>query len=359
MPAAVEDDIARAGKARPKLDFRKTDLFPAAEVVANQVADSIRNGSPYPVEVAIGFNSNFNMAAPGTWRWDEAMEKLPYYIHIAPFISEMAEYADLILPASTFLEEWAYDHSPPGSGFAEAKLKQPVVTPLYDTKSVTDIIFAQGFVRYRTESFMPWQDFREQGVWRGPAYQYYKYDQIFNTPSGKLEFYSANLENRLKEAGKFSNRLTCLPHYQEVEFLGDKQSYPLMLSTYQPLLNIENGSQNYPWAQEIFLVLHGFGWTNFVEMNNHTAQTLGIRDRDMVWVESPFSRVKVMARVIEGIHPQVVSIAGGQGHYADGKWQQGIGVNPNEIIGVDYDHLSGQSSFFDPGVFVQGNKGVR
>ena len=372
MPAPVEDDIARAGKARPKLDFRNTALFPAAEAVTNQVADSMRNGTPYPVEVAIGFNSNFNMSAPGTWRWDEALSKLPYYIHIAPFISEMAEYADIILPAPTFLEEWAYDHSPPGSGFAEAKLKQPVVASLYDTKSVTDIIFevarglggtvadsfdgigsdAEGFVRYRTESFMPWQDFREQGVWRGPAYQYYKYNQIFNTPSGKLEFYSTSLENRLKKVGKFDNRLTCLPHYQEVEFLGDKQGYPLVLSTYQPLLNIENGSQNYPWAQEIFLVLHGLGWTNFAEMNSHTARALGIRDRDMVWVESPFNRVKVMARVIEGIHPQVVSIAGGQGHYADGKWQQGIGVNPNEIIGVDYDHLSGQSSFFNTRVKV-------
>ena len=98
--------------------------------------------------------------------------------------------------------------------------------------------------------------------------------------------------------------------------------------------------------------MHGFGWTNFVEMNSQTARALGIRDREMVWVESPFNRIKVMARVIEGIHPQVVSIACGQGHYAGGKWQQGIGVNPNEIIGVSYDHLSGQSSFFNTRVKV-------
>ena len=83
----------------------------------------------------IGLNTNFNMTAPGTWRWDKALEKLPYYVHIAPFVSEMAEYADIVLPASTFLEEWAYDHSPPGSGFAEVRIKQPVVEPIYDTKS--------------------------------------------------------------------------------------------------------------------------------------------------------------------------------------------------------------------------------
>ena len=371
MPELLEDDVAREGKARPRLDFSKAGLLPAA-AVTNQVADSILNDDPYPVEVAVGFNSNFNMSAPGARRWDEALTKVPYYVHVAPFISEMAEYADIILPTPSFLEEWGYDHSPPGSGFAEVKIKQPVVESLHDTMGITDIILeiasrlegtvarsfariggdAQGFVRYRTETLMPWNEFREKGVWLGPAYRYYKYDRVFNTPSRKFEFYSTNLENLLQEAGKVETRLTCLPHYEEAEFLGDKASYPLMLSTYQPLLNIENGNQNYPWAQEMFLVMHGAGWTNFVEINSQTAQALGIRDREMVWVESPFNRIKVRARVIEGIHPQVVSIPSGQGHYAGGEWQKGIGVNPNEIIGVDYDHLSGQSSFFNTRVKV-------
>ncbi|MFC1986282.1 molybdopterin-dependent oxidoreductase [Chloroflexota bacterium] len=372
MPELVEDDIAKKGKTEPRLDFRKASLFPAAEAAVNQVADSILNDELYPIEMAIGFNSNFNMSAPGTWRWDEALKKVPYYVHIAPFISEMAEYADIILPASTFLEEWGYDHSPPGSGFAEAKIKQPVVEPLHDTRCITDIIFevasrlegtvansftgiggdAQDLVRYRTDSVIPWEEFREKGVWAGPAYQYHQYDHIFNTPSRKFEFYSGNLENLLKGRGRADNRPACLPHYEEAQFLGDKEGYPLILSTYQPLLNIENGSQNYPWAQEIYMVMHGVGWTNFVEINSKTAHALGIRDKEMVWVESPFRRIKARARLTEGVHPQVVSIACGQGHYADGKWQKGIGVNPNEIIGVDYDHLSGQSSFFNTRVKI-------
>jgi len=123
---------------------------------------------------------------------------------------------------------------------------------------------AQGFVRYRTEAIVPWSEFREKGVLLGPAYQYHKYERIFNTPSRKFEFYSGNLENRLKRTGKgVDSRLACLSHYEEAEFLGERESYPLMLSTYQPLLDIENENQNYPWAQELFLVMHGFGWTNW------------------------------------------------------------------------------------------------
>jgi len=270
------------------------------------------------------------------------------------------------------MEEWAYDHSPPGSGFAEVRIKQPVVEPLYGTRSIIDIILeiarrlggtvqqsftgigndAQGFVKYRTGTLTSWEELIEQGVWVGPAYQYYKYDRIFNTPSRKFEFRSGNLEALLKKAGQRVDWLTCMPHYEEVGFLGGYGPFPLLLSTYQPLLNIENGSQNYPWAQEMFLVEHGMGWTNYAEMNSQTAQSLGIRDGDMVYVESPYGKVKVKARVFEGIHPVVVSIASGQGHYAYGKWAKGIGVNPNEIIGVDYDRLSGQAAFFNTRVRV-------
>ena len=109
--------------------------------MTNQIPESLIENVPYPIEIAIGFNSNFNMSAPGTDRWDKALKKLPYYVHISPFISEMALYADLILPSTTYLEEWGYDHSPPGSGFAEVKIKQPVVMPHGSTRSIIDIIF--------------------------------------------------------------------------------------------------------------------------------------------------------------------------------------------------------------------------
>jgi anaerobic selenocysteine-containing dehydrogenase len=373
MPKPIEDAIALEGKAKPRLASGRIKLLPTAAAVTNQVADSILNGDPYPTEIAIGFNTNFIMSAPGAGQWADALKKVPYYVHIAPFISEMAEYADIILPAPTFLEEWGYDHSPPGSGFAEAKLKQPVVEPLHDTRCIIDIIFkitknlgrtigrsfadigndAQSFIRYRTNTLLPWQEFCEKGVWIGPAYRYHKYNRIFRTPSKKFEFYSRNLKNLLEKKGRGAgNRAAYLPHYEETQFLGDKETYPLMLSSYQPMLNVENGNQNYPWSQEIFLVMHGVGWTNFAEINKATASALGIKDKDLVWVESPFGRIKVRARVIGGVHPQVVSIARGQGHYSGGSWQKGIGVNPNEIVGVDYDHLSGQSAIFNTRVRV-------
>jgi anaerobic selenocysteine-containing dehydrogenase len=373
MPRRVEDDIARRGKNYPRIDFRGTDKYPAAEVVTNQIPESLLQDVPYPVEMAIGFNSNFNMLAPGPERWDKALRKLPFYVHISPFISEMALYADLVLPSTTYLEEWGYDHSPPGSGFAEVKIKQPVVKPLGDARSITDIAFemskrlekgpaqsfadigdhSEGFVRFRTETLMPWKELLGKGVWVGKDYEYKKYGRIFNTPSKKFEFYSGNLKSLISKMRKGAEKdLDCLPNYKGAKVLGEMEKYPLLLLPYQPLLVVENGSQNYPWAQEIFLPMHGVGWETLVEMNSDTAKKLKLKDGQLVWVESPFQKIKARLKCSEGVHPDVVAIPSGQGHYTYGKWQKGIGVNPNEIIGVDYDTISGQAAFFNTRVKV-------
>jgi len=373
IPHRFEDDIVRRGKNYPRIDFRGTDKFPAAEVVTNQIPESILEGVPYPVEMAIGFNSNFNMLAPGTERWDKALKKLPFYVHISPFISEMALDADLVLPSTTYLEEWGYDHSPPGSGFAEARIKQPVVKPLGDARSVIDIVFeiskrlgggpaesfrnmgdhSEGFVKFRTETLTPWKEFLEKGVWVGKDYEYKKYAHLFHTPSKKFEFNSGNLKSLNSKMRKGAEKDTdCLPNYKEPKFLGEKEKYPLILLPYQPLLVVENGSQNYPWAQEIFLPMAGVGWETLVEINSETAKTLKLRDGQAVWVESPSQKIKAKVKFSEGVHPGVVAIPSGQGHYSYGKWQKGIGVNPNEIIGVDYDTISGQAAFFNTRVKV-------
>ena len=373
MPPLVKDEMARRGKGHPSIDFRGTAKFPAAQVATNQIPESLLEDVPYLIKMAIGFNSNFNMFAPGTERWEKALKKLPYYVHISPFISEMAQYADLILPSTTFLEEWGYDHSPAGSGFPEVKIKRPVVEARGHARSVIDILFelskrlkggvaqsfaqigegSEGFVKFRTATLMAWRELISKGVWVGQDYKYKKYNLIFLTPSKKFEFDSGNLKSLLAKIGKTTKEdSNYLPNYQEATFLGEKGEYPLILLPYQPLMVIENGSQNYPWAQEIFLPMHGIGWDTLVEINSETAKFLKLRNGQAVWVESQFQKIRAKVKFSEGVHPEVVAIPSGQGHTSYGQWQKGMGVNPNEILGVDYDSISGQAAFFNTRVKI-------
>jgi len=355
LPDAILDSIGDTGIKQPALDFHGNDKYITAHSVTNQIADSIISENPYIPELAIGINTNFTMIAPATQRWNDALSKIRYYVHIAPAFTEMSAFADMILPACSFLEEWGYDHCPPGSGYYELKIKQPVVKPLFSSMSVGDIIFtlakhcgnsvsasfngigdsAEGFTRFRTSTLLGWDRFITDGVMTGPIYKYHKYDEIFNTTSKKFEFYSNNMEMLLKKHGQWTgDRSTCLPGFKSVQFLGDATAYPLILVNYHPLLDIEDGNQNYPWAQEIYMVMHGYGWTNFIEINEKTAGQLKIKDGDLVWVESSFNRIQARARVFQGIHPQVVAMAHGQGHYYCGKWADGMGSNPNDTTQI-------------------------
>ncbi len=373
FPGDSRDEIAKRGLDQTPLDLHGSENFLAARVATNQVPKSILEGKPYPVDMAIGWNSNFNMFAPGTRQWEEALQKIPFYVHVGPFLSEMAEFADLVLPATTFLEEWGYDHSSPGAGFVEVRLKQPVVKPMGNSKSIGDILFhlaerlpgpvqnafknmgesSAGFVRFRTSSFGSWEEFLKKGVLQGPAYQYEKYARLFNTPSKKFEFVSGNLRTlQMKKGRNGKEQLKATPHYLEVKWLGEKEQFPLILFPYQPLLMFRNGSQNYPWAQEIFLPMQGIGWMSPAEINSETAKSLKLKDRDEVWIESPIGKIKTFLKVSEGILPGIICIPWGQGHTSYGKWQKGIGCNPNEVIGIDFDSLSGQSAFFNTRVKI-------
>ncbi len=370
LPAIKPDRVAIDGASKPRLDAVVGVLRDGTGGSANRAPSSILDGQPYTTEMAIGFNSNFNMTEAGSSRWDESLSRLPYYVHVAPYISEMALFADLVLPAATYLEQWGYDHSPPGSGFAELKLKQPVVGLKPGVKSIGDIVFqlarnvgggvaagfagigddSEGFVRFRTQSILPFEDLTKNGVWVGSEYQYGKYGRVLRTTSAKFEFFSETL--REKELPLSSVEDPGLPRFVAPSFQGDEKEYPFVLTTYQPVLQIESGNQNYPWAQEIYFVMHGVGWNSLAEMNADAARSVGVRDGEEVWVESAFSRVKAKARLTEWVRPDCVAMARGQGHYAPGKWQLGIGANPNGITGVDFDRLSGQPAIFNTRVRV-------
>jgi anaerobic selenocysteine-containing dehydrogenase len=85
-----------------------------------------------------------------------------------------------------------------------------------------------------------------------------------------------------------------------------------------------------PWINELCERLpHSYG----VLINPKLAMRKGIKDGDMVWLESPVQKVKAVARVTQCIHPDVIGIAGNAGHWAQGKpLSTGKGVNFNGLL---------------------------
>jgi len=332
--------------------------LPEAGISFRKMDQLLRDGA---VNAAIGFNSNLIMSVPESQeggKWDERLKNL-FYVHVGPAKSEMAAYADVILPACTYLEDWGYESAIPGSGYAEARIKQPVVEPFDESRPTARIIFdivsrlgksaafmppssgisgdsqlfAEQFAAHRVSPFVGWENFKNVGVWKGSGYSYRNY--AFPTTSGNFEFHSDNLERLLR-----------------VDLPKEDTVYGLELAIYRPVLEIRSGSQNFPWAQEMYLVMHGRGWKNLVEINRETAGECHVGEGDEVIVKSSYGEIEGEARVVEGMRPGVVAIATGQGHFASGRFADGMGCNPMDVMGTEYDEESGQPSFFSTRVSV-------
>ena len=116
------------------------------------------------------------------------------------------------------------------------------------------------------------------------------------------------------------------------EFAGSSETYPFILQPYLSL-NMHDGSgANLPWMQELPDPLTSVVYGSWLEINPATAQELGLRDGDLVEVESPDGTVSVPVLTFPAIMPNVVAMPVGQGHAEYGRYASGRGANPIEIL---------------------------
>jgi anaerobic selenocysteine-containing dehydrogenase len=134
-------------------------------------------------------------------------------------------------------------------------------------------------------------------------------EMVFKTPTGKVELHSEALEemgyNPLPRFVEPAESPYSTPELAE--------EYPLVGSVSLHLgLFTHTQYRQLPWLREIYP-------RAFVEIHPKTAEGLGVADGDDVYVESPRGRIRVAAKLTEGIDPRVVSGTWGWGQpYAFG-----------------------------------------
>ena len=116
------------------------------------------------------------------------------------------------------------------------------------------------------------------------------------------------------------------------EFSGSSDAYPFILHPYLSLTMHDGSGANLPWMQELPDPLTSVVYGSWLEINPATAQELGLRDGDLVEVESPDGTVSVPVLTFPAIMPNVVAMPVGQGHSQYGRYASGRGANPIEIL---------------------------
>ncbi len=106
---------------------------PGSGVVTNNVANGMLK-DPGAVKVFIASWANFNFSCTGADRWDKAMAKVPFFVHMVTNPSEMTQFADIVLPATfNSAEGWSIVTNM-GNGYGYASIQQGAVKRLWDVK---------------------------------------------------------------------------------------------------------------------------------------------------------------------------------------------------------------------------------
>jgi len=412
MPESILDEVAREGLRMPRIDGAGSRRYPLAHEVSQALPDALRGPSPASVELLFLYYSNPLFSRTNREQWRDALldpDRVRFTVSFSPFWDESTLLADLVLPDHTYLERWQDVPVLPSVGFPLVGLRQPTTEPLHDTRSTGDVLLdiahaadATGAPLLPTVSeSLPWKRFRDlvtwrlegiadarpgksgrtlvaeieqRGGWWDDTERFVPWNQAFRTQSGRFEFFSLTLRDRLcthlrkgesldallQELGvEARGDLAFLPHYERLREHGDPDVYPLLLNTYKLMARAEGRGANQPYLQELGGLHVRESWQTWLEINPATARRLGIDDGDEVEVrgpprgELPGGVIRVRARHFEGARPDVVNMPFDQGHRGYGRWASRVGVNPNDVLVRDEDRLTGQASFFGTRVQVR------
>lgn len=328
----------------PRFDKVGTPDFPLPDSnhgVGQMLPHAILNEDPYPIKALIAYRFDPLMSIPDTNLTKKALEKLDLIVAIDINYSDIAWYADVILPESTYLERT--DSIQQANGLKpQMFLRKQAVPPRYDTREGAMILKQLGerlgigeYFPYETmEDLVRWQlegtgftleDFDAKGVVA------YGKKQIFwdrkdglkiKTPSGKIEFKSSLLE----DAGFES-----FPPYETMPS-PDNNQFRLIVG--RNALHTHVSTQNNPYLNELCS-------ENVLWINNEKAESLGIKNGDLVEVASKVGKGKVSAFVTDLIHPEAVFMLHGFGHESDNatrSFQKGVSdavlqENVSDMIG--------------------------
>ncbi|HXN07958.1 MAG TPA: molybdopterin-dependent oxidoreductase, partial [Nitrospiria bacterium] len=94
------------------------------------------------VKTLILLNTNPVFTTPKSFNIERLLADIPLIVSLSSFMDETTAIADLVLPIHTPLEDWGDDFPDPSAGFPLATMKQPAVTPVYNTFSTGDIFLS-------------------------------------------------------------------------------------------------------------------------------------------------------------------------------------------------------------------------
>ncbi len=274
------------------------------ELVASMKADEVE------VLIIVGGNPVFN--APADLDFAEALGHVGFRAQLSPFEDETSELCHWHVPESHYLESWSdirsYDST--------AAIVQPLIQPLYNSKSAHELVGAmigQAGLAVRDLLREFWQqetfaaDFEE--FWVRALHDGVLADMTFDRRR-------VSLRAPIRIPSGFA-----LPS-------GEEQ----MELAWRPDPLIWDGRfVNNGWLQETPKPVTKLTWDNAALVSPETAQRLGLKNEQVVELSHAGRFVKAPVWIVPGQAREVVTVQLGYGRRQSGRVGQGIGFDANAV----------------------------
>lgn len=290
------------------------------------------------VDLLLVLSANPVYELPGWTGFQESLSQVAMVVSNSSTIDETAAAADLILPDHTYLESWGFQVPAPSADRPVVSGLQPVVEPLYDTRSTGDwLLTLAQLIGGSLARALPWQD----------------EVTLLEEVSADLTDLSVGVYETRSNQGmwsrwrQFGGWWSARSIRQEPEPSGipaiplmvpdpaphqADPAFPYFLLPYPSLLLSAGRGANQSWLQETADPMTTARWNTWVEINPQTAAELGLQDNDLVRVSSAGGALQAPVVLNRGLRPDVIAIPLGQGHQDYGRLAAGRGANVIELI---------------------------
>ena len=283
-------------------------------------------------------------ATPPLWRVRGALEQVPFIASFSHFMDETTSLADLILPDHSYLESWVAAIPESGSAEAVVSVAPPVVLPLHDTRAMPDVLIelAQR-LGGRSAAALPWKNYEamlqaELAPLRSHANLAAASDDDFwKAVTAQGGWWAA----APPAPPRFPAKPGSPAKPEAPRFDGAAADFPFHFLPYPSQQFFDGRFANLPWMQELPDVVTTGMWSCWVEINPQTAARLEIAQGDLLEIASQHGTLRAPAVMVPGLAPDVLAMPVGQGHTQYGRYAQGRGANPLQILAPQVEPATG------------------
>jgi molybdopterin-containing oxidoreductase family iron-sulfur binding subunit len=312
------------------LDFQNrsalSDAVPAARM--KSLSERMAAGE---IELLLVHRANPSFTLPSSWLFAQSLAKVPTVVSFSSWPDETSAHAHLIMPAHTRLESWG-EYSPRQN---VRELMQPVMGPVFDTRSFGDGLLAMAKKIDRTGKFGDkGKDFHQllKNSWRAPWQP-----SGYNKPFDIYWLEMVQKGGSWKESGGANNKSVTVESIAGFSFptpqaLSKAPENGLLFVVYPTVQFYDGRMANRPWIQELpdprTRTTRG-GWA---EIHPETASQLKIQKSDLLRIKSEYGEIEAPAIPIFSVPRGVIAVPNGQGHTDFGRYAAGLPANPMALL---------------------------